>query len=621
MKKSLVLSLLITTSLTTISVEAQTFVHPGILHTQTDFDRMRTKVNANAQPWKGSWDKLVASPHAQLSYTPRATATVIRGGTGDNVALLYNDVAAAYQHALIWKINGNTSHGNKARDILNAWSGTMTTLSGNADRFLAAGLFGYQLANVGEMMRGYSGFDLNRFKNLLLNVFYPMNNSFLVNHNDACITNYWANWDLCNMASILAIGILCDDRAKFDQAINYFKSGAGNGSINHAVWFMHSSTLGQWQESGRDQAHTILGVGLMGSFCEMAWNQGLDMYGWNNNRFMAGAEYVARYNLGNTVPYTTYNWGTGQSCAPMSQTVISAASRGENRPVWDMIYNHYANRRGLSVPNIAAYAERLRPEGGPGGHATTFDQPGFGSLTYTLDPLPPQAGPANGTYKIIARHSGKALEVADNGTANGSNVRQWPSNDCACQRWTVTNTGNNQYTIVGVGSGRNLDVANSSTADGANIQIWQSTGGNNQRFTFTATSSGYYRITPVHSGKAVDVAGNSTADGANIQQWTWNGGNNQQWQLVPVTAAARVTDAQNEPAFMVSPNPARDQVNIYLVQNKAAISMYNTKGQLVYAVSATGAQHIIDMKKLPAGLYYIKVDDGTKVSTQKIVKE
>ena len=45
----------------------------------------------------------------------------------------------------------------------------------------------------------------------MVNVFYPLNNQFLTGHNDACITNYWANWDLCNMASVLAIGILCDD--------------------------------------------------------------------------------------------------------------------------------------------------------------------------------------------------------------------------------------------------------------------------------------------------------------------------------------------------------------------------------------------------------------------------
>src|SRR5882724_6092150 len=63
--------------------------------------------------------------------------------------------------------------------------------------------------------------------------------------------------------------------------------------------------LGQWQESGRDQGHATLGVCLAGAFCEMAWNQGQDMYGYSDNRIMAGFEYIAKYNLGQDVPFTT----------------------------------------------------------------------------------------------------------------------------------------------------------------------------------------------------------------------------------------------------------------------------------------------------------------------------
>ncbi|MEV4017298.1 alginate lyase family protein [Nonomuraea angiospora] len=128
-----------------------------------------------------------------------------------------------------------------------------------------------------------------------------MNDDFLyggddgVSHNGACIANYWANWDLCNMASVMAIGILCDDGPMFDRAVNYFRNGAGNGSIRHAVPFLYDSQgLAQWQESGRDQGHTMMGMGQMGAICEMAWNQGVDLYGAESNRFMKAAQYVAK---------------------------------------------------------------------------------------------------------------------------------------------------------------------------------------------------------------------------------------------------------------------------------------------------------------------------------------
>ena len=615
---------------------AQSFVHPGLLHTEADFARMRTKVNAGAQPWKGSWDILVSNSRSQLTWAARPVDTVRRGGDRQNYGQLMNDIAAAYQTALRWKITGDVSYANKSIEIMNAWSANLQFVTGNADRFLAAGIYGYQFANVAEIMRTYSGWataDFERFKDMLLTKFYPLSDDFLNNHNGACITNYWANWDLCNMAFILSLGVLCDRRDLYNRAIGYFQNGAGNGSITHAVWYLHSSTLGQWQESGRDQGHCTLGIGLMGAFCEMAWNQGDDMYGYDSNRFMKGAEYVAKYNIGDSVPYVTYNWGTGQNCAAASQPVISGAGRGSIRPVWEMVYNHYANRMGLSVPAMAAYAAIHRPEGGGGNYGTAsggFDQLGFGSLTFTRDPLP-AGGPANGTYKIFARHSVKAMDVINNGTANGTNVRQWTSNDCPCQQWEVTNTGNGQYTIVGVGSGKHLDISGVSTADGANIQIWQSTGGNNQRFTFTSTGGGFYRITPVHSGKAVDVNAGGLTDGTNIQQWTYSGAKNQQWQLVPVSSqgARLVTPFTKEmnngaDSLLVYPNPPVNNVIVIipaaLAKGPAVITLSDITGRILYRGQEASTKHIIDLNSILPGVYFITVSNGTERITRKIIK-
>ncbi|MFI6274129.1 alginate lyase family protein [Streptomyces sp. NPDC050988] len=370
----------------TAAAAPATFTHPGTLHAYGELNRAKVRVAAGNEPWLSGWNRLTANSHSASTWAPRPQATIIRGGTGENYSLLYNDIHAAYQNALRWRIAGTTAHGDKARDILNAWSATLTTVTGNADRFLAAGIYGYQFANAAELMRGYSGFDLERFKRMMLNVFYPLNNQFLNGHNDACITNYWANWDLCNMNSVLAIGILCDDAAKYDQAVNYFKNGAGNGSINHAVPFVYDSEgLAQWQESGRDQGHTMMGIGQMGAFCEMAWSQGEDLYGYGDNRFMKAAQYVAKYNLGQDVPFTRYTWGSGQNCAQQAHTVISASGRGQVRPVWDILHYHYARRRGLSVPYITAMAESARPEGGGGDYGASsggFDQLGFGTLMY-----------------------------------------------------------------------------------------------------------------------------------------------------------------------------------------------------------------------------------------------
>jgi hypothetical protein len=366
------------------------FVHPGLLHTAADFARMQA--NYQKQPWVGSWNRLTANPHSQTTWTPRPVATVIRGGTGQNYASLFEDIAAAYQSALRYKITGDTAYADQSIRIMNAWSSTMTTLTGDADRFLASGIYGYEYCQAAEIMRDYNGWsseNFTKFKTLMLTVFYPLQHDFLVNHNTACITNYWANWDLSNIAGMAAIGVLCDDRAKYDEALTYFKTGAGNGQIDHSIPFIYpgSPAVGQGQEEGRDQGHSGLDVALWGVIGQQFYNQGDDMFGWENNKLLAAGEYFAKYNMGAAVPFTEYKWGTGQACASSSQMVISANSRGDQRPVWDLIYNHYQVLKGIPAPNSAAYAARVRPDGGGGDYGSSsggYDQLGYTTLTCTL---------------------------------------------------------------------------------------------------------------------------------------------------------------------------------------------------------------------------------------------
>ncbi|MET7482294.1 alginate lyase family protein [Streptomyces sp. NPDC005538] len=364
------------------------FAHPGMLHNQADFERMAAAVKAGRAPYKAGYAVLAANSHAQSTWKANPLAKVVRGGDGTNVGTLYHDVHAAYQNALRWKVTGDSAHADAARDILNAWSAVLTSVDGNADRFIAAGLHGYQFANAAEIMRGYPGFELARFQKMLVDVFYKESSDFLAHHNGAFITNYWGSWDLLSIACVLATGILCDDQDKVDEAVTYFKTGKGNGSIKNLITHIHPGGLGQWVEVGRDQGHATLGVGLAGAIAEMAWNQGIDLYGYDDNRLLKGFEYVAKWNLGQDVPYTSWTWKYG---APgiwggsQTLTAPSTASRGDLRPIWESIYNHYVNRRGLDAPYVTAFAEKVRPEGGGGnyGEGGGYDQLGFGTLAFT----------------------------------------------------------------------------------------------------------------------------------------------------------------------------------------------------------------------------------------------
>lgn len=155
----------------------------------------------------------------------------------------------------------------------------------------------------------------------------------------------------------------------------------------------------------------------------------------------------------------------------------------------------------------------------------------MGSVT-TLMSIPEQQveNIGTGTFKVISRQNGYALDAVSNGTANGTLLDAWGYNGGNNQRWTLTGLGGGLYRISGVGSGRTLNVTGNSTADGAKIVLWDWQGTGNSKVYLTSPAAGYYVINFVNSGKVADVAGNT--QGAAVNQWTYNGGNNQQWQFL-----------------------------------------------------------------------------------------
>jgi hypothetical protein len=371
------------------------FKHPGTLHTDDDFARIKAALGSNMSPWMEGYAMLKNNKHAATTYIANPVVKLIRGGNSreepepDNYSRAFNDVAAAYQTALRWKIEGDTTYAEKSIEILNAWASTCTKLSGDPNVFLAAGFYGYQFAVAGELMSTYKHWkpeDLAAYKQWMMTVFYPMNHSFLKEHNGACIDHYWANWDLGNIASVMAIGILTDNRTLYNEAVNYLQRGGGNGNLRKAIYYIHKNEgLAQLQESGRDQGHATLVMAMLGTICEMAWNQGDDFYGFNDNSVLKASEYTAKYNVALlSVPFKQYDY---HDCdTTIAQTVISDVERGTVRPIWSMFYNHYVKRKGMTASYTLLGVNTTFPEGGGGDYGPNsggFDQLGFGTLMFS----------------------------------------------------------------------------------------------------------------------------------------------------------------------------------------------------------------------------------------------
>jgi len=358
------------------------FRHPGLLISEPDFARIREHIRLGEQPWTQWWDKLCIDGAVRLDVMPNPQTEVYRADNSKHA--MYRDIQRAWCLALRWKLSDDIRYADKAVETLDAWANTLkvvgtvrpgSTAHDDHTFILMAGMQGHQWAQVGEIMRAYSGWrpeNQARFKEMLLNVFVKISSDWLTNMTDkGWGLHSHANWHLASMVGTMAIGVFCDRHDLYRQACDYYAANNrgerkmfGNGSIVHGVYFMHPGHMGQWQESGRDQGHSTLGISLGGDLLEVAWNQGDDLYGLYNNRFLAAAEYVARSNLkdgnGNVypMPFSPQD-DASRPHANIWTQVNQSFQHGRN--AWEPIYNHYVNRMGLAAPNVARMVPLCEP--------------------------------------------------------------------------------------------------------------------------------------------------------------------------------------------------------------------------------------------------------------------
>jgi len=392
------------------------FNHPGLLHSRTDLKRMKATVSQGIEPYKSGFEVFKADPASQLNYSMRGPGSPISRNPNINFREFDSDANASYQLTLMWAITGDKSYADKAIEIINTWSASLERVSGR-DAVLMAGLGPFKMVNAAEILRytnsGWSEDAIQQCERMFLNAIYPAVKDF------APFAN--GNWDAAAIQTVMAIGVFCNDEAIFEKGLRYYVNGASDGRLTHYV----IDEAGQCQESGRDQQHTQLGLALLAACCEVAWQQGLDLYAYADYRLLKGFEYTAKYNLSKDVPFTETLDRTGK----YYHERISTKGRGQLRAVFEMVYNHYVNRVKMVAPYTQKAAEQVRPEG-PGRPGA--DHPGFGTLLFTrttatqkITDVPP-AAPGG----LIAKGTPEQIEltwVPSVGTTQYTVKRAWVS--------------------------------------------------------------------------------------------------------------------------------------------------------------------------------------------------
>jgi hypothetical protein len=252
--------------------------------------------------------------------------------------------------------------------------------------------------------------------------------------------------------------------------------------------------------------------------------------------------------------------------------------------------------------------------------------------------LPPAAQPpANGTYRLRNRASGKYLDNLG-ATTDGANVAQWAGGSSPNQRWVLTTSGGFSKLRCLTG-GKYLDSIG-RTADGSNVGQWASGSSPNQQWTVVATGS-YYKVINRANGKALDTGG-QTGDGNVMQFWFDNTSNNQQWtfefvssstSLASSSAVSSATRAQSSGTarevtglprtLTYAHDPRARALTIALPGGGEQRVMLVGRNGLVWAeATASGDTQTLSTAEIPAGPYKLRVigADGAVIEKDLLIR-
>ncbi|MFF7935121.1 alginate lyase family protein [Streptomyces sp. NPDC007940] len=342
------------------------FVHPGVTVSQGQLDFVRGKVNAGAQPWKGAFDKMLASKYADLNRTPKPRAVVECGSysnPNNGCTDEREDAIAAYTDALAWYITRDERYARKAIQLMDAWSGVITDHT-NSNAPLQTGWAGSSWPRAAEIIKyTYTGSWVNsgRFATMLRSVYLPE----IING-----SNSNGNWELSMMEAAVGISVFLEDKASYDKAMGKFRTRTAayvyldsDGEVPKTVPSQNLNTrekiVGYWQgqstfvtgltqETCRDLTHTGYGISAISHVAETSRIQGQDLYGTDvGERLRQALGFQAKYELGTAVP--------GWLCGGSLKLGLG--------PVTEVGYNALHNRLGMGMTNTQALTERNRPAG------------------------------------------------------------------------------------------------------------------------------------------------------------------------------------------------------------------------------------------------------------------
>lgn len=225
----------------------------------------------------------------------------------------------------------------------------------------------------------------------------------------------------------------------------------------------------------------------------------------------------------------------------------------------------------------------------------------------------------NGTFYIKSASTGQHLVATPNygfdnvsmQNANTTNHQKWEIKHLIYGVYTIKNLQTNRYLHVAGGTGNNC-------ANNAKVLIWGDAGIEPSRWFIIKKGDAYF-FRPLHcNSQALDKGIGSDR---NVQTYAYSvSNNNQKFKLVS-GGGNRLKDKAS--TIQITPNPANDYLNVSLSDGveDAEISLFDVTGKSILSQQVSKEEEVrVDLSGLISGTYFIRVQSGAAVSTQKILK-
>ncbi|RYF97655.1 MAG: hypothetical protein EOO02_20460, partial [Chitinophagaceae bacterium] len=281
LRRFVAILLLLSCSYSTNILLAQVLIHPGIDQTGNDLQVLRKKIADHEEPFYSAFEKLRNDISVNLSTEAAAP---------DNIKTFGKLASFAYKNALAFYLTSDTTFANVSLNVLNDWKPVEWNFEFNEARSIALQTCA-DLCNAAEIMKA-SGIvawknEADEFATMLVTSYFPLLRSYTLQPAET--------WTAKELHAIAALAVLADNRTMFNNVVQYFLYGSGEGSM-----FKYILPDGQINDADTSVYVRFAKLGELSGVARIAFSQGKDLLSAGSNRLANGYEFLVSEMMMNT---------------------------------------------------------------------------------------------------------------------------------------------------------------------------------------------------------------------------------------------------------------------------------------------------------------------------------